>query len=53
MIHEVPVVVVGDVLLVGGGVGVVGMPQMSPRLGFLLQRVMVLGIELRFPPSSR
>ena len=50
--HEVAVVVVGDALLVGGGVGVVGIPQLGPRLGFLLRRLMVLGIELRSLFSS-
>ena len=50
--HELPVVVVGDVLLVGGGVGVVGVPQMSLRLGFLPQRLMVPRAESRSLLSS-
>ena len=47
-------VAVGGVLVVEGeGFEVVGMPLLSLRLGFLPQRVTVLGIEPRFPPSSR
>ena len=54
MIHELLVVAVGGVLVVEGeGVEVVGMPLLSLILGFLPQRVTVLGIELRFPPSSQ
>ena len=54
MIHELLVVAVGGVLVVEGeGVEVVGIPLLSLRLGFLLQRVTVLGIGLRFPPRSR
>ena len=54
MTHELLVVAVGGVLVVEGeGVEVEGMPLLSPRRGALLRRLMVLGIELRFPPSSR
>ena len=54
MIPEALVVAVGGVLVVEGeGVEVVGMPLLSPRRGALHRRLMVPGIELRFPPSSR